>query len=753
MSNLDKLSPLDFEDLCRDIAQKQLNIRFSAFGSGADKGIDGRHSNGQGEIILQCKHYIGSKYSHLKSSAKEEAQKVETLNPRRYLFFTSLPLSPRRSDELAKIFHPFIKEKGDIWGKEDIESFLRNNPEILKSHIKLWLSDTVVLEKILHSGLEAFTNATKDEILEEVKVYARNSSFDEAIEKLEKEKILIISGPPGVGKTTLAKMVTYNYLNNGWQFYAINSLEDGFAKINDHTPTVFFFDDFLGRIELDKQSLLQRDSSLAVFVKRIKKSKNARFVLTTRAHIFEEARQLSDHLDDRRVQLYKYLLDVGAYTRKIKAHIFFNHLIVSDLSNDHFNSLLKDEWLPKIIDHKNYNPRVIASVSSDCVDITEPCDYPEYIYNALNNPNLIWSKPFKSLDIKSQNLLIALFFCSTYMSEIDDLRKSYLSLHREFCIYYRQPINPNDFEEAVKALESGFISISGNLVNFVNPSVRDFLKSYLIHKEILEVLTRSTVNARFADNVWKHIKNKFTASEQKKFALLLKNFASNIGATPTMKQVKKDDAVSYKVDDISLTDRGLLLFEWWEHSHDDFFIEKIINLLQNTSLIFRSWLEASSLPELYYKIVTDIDDHHHLKLDATNAIEDKILGLFNNWFSIDDLISFMRSFNELMPDTTPKNIKNLMDQAVNYECTETYQAITHLETEDDLNEHLASLEELEKITDCDIEQAKATISQRIDELHEEYIPEQESSLPSRNKLFDETFSDDDLKSLFSNLIK
>ena len=71
-----------------------------------------------------------------------------------------------------------------------------------------------------------------------------------------------MSGPPGVGKTTLARMIAYHYLNEGWRFYAINSLEDGFSKIDDGKPTIFFFDDFLGRIELDRQSLLQRDSAL-----------------------------------------------------------------------------------------------------------------------------------------------------------------------------------------------------------------------------------------------------------------------------------------------------------------------------------------------------------------------------------------------------------------------------------------------------------------------------------------------------------
>lgn len=302
------------------------------------------------------------------------------------------------------------------------------------------------------------------------------------MKKLEHEKILIVSGPPGVGRTTLARMVAYHYLNDGWNFYAINSLEDGFSKIDDSKPTVFFFDDFLGRIELDRHSLLQKDTALATFVRRVRNSKNARFILTTRAHIFEEARNLSDHVDDRRLQLAKYLLDVGAYTREIKSNILFNHLSVSNLSQGHFASLLSDDWLKKIVDHKNYNPRLIASISSDCLDAVEALDYPKYIYHALENPDLVWSKPYRSLDMKSQNLLVALFFGNQFGQEIDELRENFLELHRTVSTYYSQPTKPGDFETVLRALESGFISISGKRVSFINPSVRDFLKAYLTER-------------------------------------------------------------------------------------------------------------------------------------------------------------------------------------------------------------------------------------------------------------------------------
>jgi hypothetical protein len=112
-------------------------------------------------------------------------------------------------------------------------------------------------------------------------------------------------------------MLSYAYIAESWNYVAIRSLDDGYAKLRDSEKQIFFFDDFLGTATLDTRLLATKDSDLARFIKRVRSSPNARFVLTTRAPIFEEARRVSEHLADTKLDILKYVLDVGIYTRRI----------------------------------------------------------------------------------------------------------------------------------------------------------------------------------------------------------------------------------------------------------------------------------------------------------------------------------------------------------------------------------------------------------------------------------------------------
>jgi hypothetical protein len=128
---------------------------------------------------------------------------------------------------------------------------------------------------------------------------------------------------------------------------------------------------------LDRSALAHKDSELARFIKRVRTSPNARFILTTRAYIFAEARQVSEYLADRRLDISKYVLDVGIYTRRIKARIVYNHLLVADTPSSYIAPLIESGDITKIVDHKNYNPRIIEWMTDTArIDDSDAGAYP-----------------------------------------------------------------------------------------------------------------------------------------------------------------------------------------------------------------------------------------------------------------------------------------------------------------------------------------------------------------------------------------
>ena len=418
--------------------------------------MDGRHAKGARSVIIQAKHYVGSTFAVLGTALKRERTAIDKLSPKRYLLATSRSLTPRNKASLAGILGPWLKGLGDIFGPADLNGLLRKFPDVEKNNIKLWLSSSAVLERIVQSAAFAFTAMSRAEIETKVKVYAANPSFAEAKQKLESNHVIIISGPPGVGKTTLAEMLSYAYIGEEWEFVAVRSLDDDFAKIVDTKKQVFFFDDFLGKIALDVRSLANKDSELAKFIKRVRSSTNGRFILTTRAYIFEEARRFSEHLADQRLDITRYLLDVGIYTRRIKARILYNHLIVASPPKEHIQALTKEGVLAKIIDHKNYNPRIIEAMT-DVLRLKEiqADSYAETFIDALDNPHQLWDVAFRThISPMCRHLLFGLFFGSEYGVSIDDLKTTFNALHPALCASHGLSHDAKDFEDSVKVLES-----------------------------------------------------------------------------------------------------------------------------------------------------------------------------------------------------------------------------------------------------------------------------------------------------------
>src|SRR5713226_6578948 len=99
------LSPVDFEELTRDLLQASEGIVFQSFRVGRDRGVDLRYAADDENRIVQCKHYRKSGYAALVRDLRAEAAKIRRMDPppTRYLLSTSVELSDANKEELAVI--------------------------------------------------------------------------------------------------------------------------------------------------------------------------------------------------------------------------------------------------------------------------------------------------------------------------------------------------------------------------------------------------------------------------------------------------------------------------------------------------------------------------------------------------------------------------------------------------------------------------------------------------------------------------
>ena len=746
----------DFEDLARDLLGKKLGFRFEGFAPGPDGGIDGRHAKAGRQTILQAKHFPGSRFSTLKAVMKRERLSVDRLKPDRYILVTSAFLTPKNKSALAEVIGPALLSEDDIVGATELNALLREFPEVEKSNIKLWLSSTAILERILHSAAEAFTATTRSEIEEKVRVYAPNPSFAEAREKLDTNHVVIISGPPGVGKTTLAEMLAYSYIADEWGLVAIRSLDDGFSAIKDNQKQVFFFDDFLGRIALDPAALAAKDSEIAKFMNRVRNSKNARFILTTRAPLLQEARLRSEYLADPKLDITQYALDVGKYTRRIRARIFYNHLVVAGVPLDYIKALWDAGAIPRIVDHRNYNPRVIEAMTDSMrVNQSEAATYPFAFLEALEKPARIWDISFRHhISPMCRHLLYTLFFGSDYGMELDELRPAFEKLHRHMSMKYAIPFQPKDFEDAVKILEGGFIAIRSKTVSLINPSLRDYLASYIDDLDLLCDFASCAIKAKWAGKVWTHAGRVAGLPEgaRKVVASHFIGVAANFPVLPVMKEIAGQPG-SYSYDDMGLTERIDHLIEWTKASANAQFMEYAIKLAAKPP---DGWIATLSPRSLVGSICLLRSEGKGLPLSAElgNALEDVLLKEIRHAYwgdDVENLWDAIQGHSDLIGEAVFEAGHASIDRFF----SAVKDRVEDLDDEHNLDEELNALKALAPVAGVPpetLERAIAAVEGRKRRIKEQQEEASEPSLTSRSRTEEDRFGNAELAGLFGPLI-
>ncbi|MBD8654854.1 restriction endonuclease [Oxalobacteraceae sp. CFBP 13730] len=482
MPNYDfkQLSPHDFEELARDLIQARDGIVLESFKTGKDGGIDFRHTHDNDSTVVQCKHYAETGLVGLVRDLKKEVPKVAMIKPSRYLIVTSVGLSPQNKADIQVLFGGILAT-GDILGRDDINNLLGLHPTVEQRHYKLWLASQSVLDRALHNASVVQSEFEVERVHADIKRYVRSAAYPRAHIMLSKGHVAIISGPPGVGKTTLAKMLLYRYVSDGYEPISIlTDFQTGRDRFQRGKRQIFYFDDFIGATFLgERASAFTRNEDRAIldFIEMVRASPNARLVMTTREHILSQAVAASEKLKHARLIDDRCVLEIGDYSIGQRAEILYNHIYFSELPEEYRATLLHGRFYMEIVKHKKFNPRLVEWLSSyRRVKSVRLERYQEFVRNLLSDPAEIWQHAYEQqISDAARSVLLALYTHNGKCAQ-DLLERAFLALNAQRSKRYGFRTTPADWRTALSELHGAFIR-PGSQIEVIDPSVLDMLNA------------------------------------------------------------------------------------------------------------------------------------------------------------------------------------------------------------------------------------------------------------------------------------
>ena len=108
---------------------------------------------------------------------------------------------------------------------------------------------------------------------------------------------------------------------------------------NPRSRQVFYFDDFLGKTTLDKVQK-NEDQRIVELMEEVSSNPNWRFILTTREYILNTATMRYEAFAQPKVPIQMCIVNLGDYTRPVRAKILYNHIFFSELPREYKLALL-----------------------------------------------------------------------------------------------------------------------------------------------------------------------------------------------------------------------------------------------------------------------------------------------------------------------------------------------------------------------------------------------------------------------------
>jgi hypothetical protein len=272
--NLDALGWFQFERLCQSLLKSRCGLAVEAWGHSGDQGRDAyseealrfpaRELN-NGPFIFQVKFVRaanapgGEPMPRLLDGVRKELARIgkreesgQWTHPSHYCLLTNAPLSAVERPEVEALLEEGLPESAIlVQDGSDIDALLDDSPQVRLAFPQvLGLRDIFeLLDQRVNKDILKRSSLAVELSNDRAASFVATEAYGKALNVLTSKHFAVLTGPPEMGKTTIAWMIALARLSGEWEAYECRSPEDFFRVHEPERPQVFVVDDAFGSTE------------------------------------------------------------------------------------------------------------------------------------------------------------------------------------------------------------------------------------------------------------------------------------------------------------------------------------------------------------------------------------------------------------------------------------------------------------------------------------------------------------------------
>ncbi|MCW2667738.1 MAG: hypothetical protein JWN57_2700 [Frankiales bacterium] len=361
------LSDYDLETVARDLLAEHWRVRVDSFPRGKDGGVDllvrgpascsGLNLAAGQDLVVLVKHYPSASAAEVQRAFRKDMTAPAVRGAHRLALVTTARLTLNARAALARL-DPARLSVADVHDRERLDALLVAHPSVARSNTKLWLADGDVIDQVMHSGAWQRLSAFMNGLERNRRLLVETPAYHQALEGLQSRGSVILTGAPGVGKTSTARLLALHMLAADPALQvgvAVSALDEAFDLVDRGGRRLVVYDDFLGPTLTDASLRKNEAREIGELLARAAEDPDLLLVLTSRGHVLRQAERKFEHLGGPIVGDAVVRVAIEGLGRGQRLHLLRNQLWFSPLQ-PLLDTPGSRPW-SDVVDHPNYNPR------------------------------------------------------------------------------------------------------------------------------------------------------------------------------------------------------------------------------------------------------------------------------------------------------------------------------------------------------------------------------------------------------------